>query len=450
MISKTLYAFQRGLLLMRSNTKLLLVGFLVFVLPLMFIWTTNAFFTATHENIQTAQKHRVGTVHDAVRALLLAEVDQVQLQTVVTTISSSTLGDSMVLNGIKVYRETAEGFVIIASTDDLSSIGQIEEGAESIKNVPFSEQMNFSFSPYNVDGKSIWQVYERVRVGQDYYYIFSQFDLTIIEKTLAERKQDAYLVLSFVFVFLIALAYWLRTQIDWENNYRRVLRQLKERDNFSNMMAHELRSPLTAVRGFASFLIESKTISDSERRYAENIEVSARRLVDLVNDFLEVARLHSGKLSSRKVPVNLSELIPNALTGLEEVAKKKGLSLRYETNHRAYSVESDPDRLTQVIINLVSNAIKYSERGAIAVACEDTRKGMTIRVKDTGTGISAEDQQKLFAQFSRVGGVDDKPITGSGLGMWITKQIVELLGGTIGVESIQGIGTHVVITFKHN
>jgi signal transduction histidine kinase len=90
-------------------------------------------------------------------------------------------------------------------------------------------------------------------------------------------------------------------------------------------------------------------------------------------------------------------------------------------------VESDPDRLTQVIINLVSNAIKYSERGAIAVACEDTRKGMTIRVKDTGTGISAEDQQKLFAQFSRVGGVDDKPITGSGLGMWITKQIVELL-----------------------
>ena len=435
---------------MRSNTKLLLIGVLVLVLPALFVWAIDSIFTSAQSNIETAQKERVGIVHDTIRSLLLGGIESSFVQVAISEIYNSTQSDGVVLNGIKIYRDTPEGFVVLASTEGTSTVGQLEADAVVIRRIPFSEEFSFHFSPYAIDGRRIWQVYERVSLPDEYLYVFSQFDLTLAEQIMSARKLQAYFVLSFVFLFLIALAYWLRKQIDWENKYRRVLATLQDRDLFSNMMAHELRAPLTAVRGFASFLNESSNLTDKERHYVENIEISSNRLVELVNDFLEVARLHSGKLSIKKQSVDLTTLIPSALATLEELAREKGLSLRYETNHRAFMIVTDPDRLTQVIVNLVSNAIKYSERGIVAVACEDTRRGMTIRVKDTGTGISAEDQQKLFAQFSRVGGVDDKPITGSGLGMWITKQIVELLGGTIGVESIKGIGTHVVVTFKHN
>ena len=104
--------------------------------------------------------------------------------------------------------------------------------------------------------------------------------------------------------------------------------------------------------------------------------------------------------------------------------------------------------MTQVVTNIVTNAIKYTESGSVTLECAYKTNILTIKVKDTGTGISADDQQKLFAPFTRVGGVDDSAITGSGLGMWITKQLVELLGGSVGVESIEGIGTHIVMTFK--
>ena len=97
---------------------------------------------------------------------------------------------------------------------------------------------------------------------------------------------------------------------------------------------------------------------------------------------------------------------------------------------------------------MAGKAIKYTNKGTVEVECAQIPGEVTIRIKDTGTGISAEDQKKLFAPFTRVGGVDDTATTGTGLGMWITKQLVTLLGGTIGVESIKGVGTHIVINFR--
>ena len=105
--------------------------------------------------------------------------------------------------------------------------------------------------------------------------------------------------------------------------------------------------------------------------------------------------------------------------------------------------------LTQILTNLINNAIKYTAEGTIEIAVIEVRKAVEIRIKDTGFGMSAEDQTRLFAPFMRVGGGSQiKNITGSGLGMWLTKLMTEKLGGTIGVESIKGVGTHVVLRFK--
>jgi signal transduction histidine kinase len=280
------------------------------------------------------------------------------------------------------------------------------------------------------------------------YIIFSEHSFELIDSIMLARQQLSYLGLSAIFLFLIGLAYWINKQVQWEKLHQKVAKQLEDRDLFSNMIAHEFRAPLTAIKGYASFLEESETLDTENKRFANTIRMSAERLVVLVNDFLEVARLQSGKLEFKKESVDVRDVLAKVTADLQITANKKNLQLTYEPSAEPIVMQTDETRLQQVITNIVSNSVKYTDSGEIELECQKKSTQLTIRIKDTGTGISAEDQKKLFAPFTRVGEVDESTVTGSGLGMWITKQFVSLLDGDIGVESIKGVGTHIVITFR--
>jgi signal transduction histidine kinase len=140
-------------------------------------------------------------------------------------------------------------------------------------------------------------------------------------------------------------------------------------------------------------------------------------------------------------------VVEQVINDLGAVAAAKEIVLRDQSRSDTISLQTDRHRLLQILYNVVSNAVKYSSEGEVSIAYDETPLAVTIRVQDTGHGISAEDQKKLFQPFSRVGNAEASGEVGSGLGMWITKQLVEHLGGTIGVESIKDVGTHVVLTF---
>ncbi len=214
------------------------------------------------------------------------------------------------------------------------------------------------------------------------------------------------------------------------------------------MSAHEFRTPLTAIRGYNSFLSESKTLTEQEKKHVTTIAQSTDRLLALVNDFLEVARLHSGKQLLKLETVDIQPTIVAVIHTLTPLATEKGLSLTYHQLAVPVVLSTDTKRLYQILQNLVSNAIKYTEKGSVEIVCDPTPRAVSLVIKDTGSGISADDQKRLFAPFSRVGGVEKSATTGTGLGMWITKQFIEALRGDVSVESIKGVGTHVVINFK--
>jgi signal transduction histidine kinase len=214
------------------------------------------------------------------------------------------------------------------------------------------------------------------------------------------------------------------------------------------MIAHEFRTPLTAIKGYASFLQESQSLTKDELRFVDTIRESTERLVLLVNDFLEVARIQSGKMKIEAKQLDIRSVISKVVESLDTGAAQKGLRLVYTPGLKPQLLITDQNRLIQILTNIISNSIKYTKVGTVEISCEESRNGLTVRIKDTGMGITADDQQKLFAPFSRVGGVEHTTTTGTGLGMWITKQLVELLGGTIAIESIKEVGTHVVIHFK--
>jgi two-component system sensor histidine kinase EvgS len=145
---------------------------------------------------------------------------------------------------------------------------------------------------------------------------------------------------------------------------------------------------------------------------------------------------------------DLSQTILEVIEELRVSADEKGITLSTSGAASPHRILADGKRLHQALTNLVSNAIKYTQHGGIEVALEEKPAAVEIRVKDSGMGISAEDQKQLFAPFFRVANDDVSKITGTGLGMWITKELIELMDGKIGVESIRGVGTHVVIQLK--
>lgn len=445
MIQKLLNLIASGFAYMRQHGQLLFVGLLVFVFPVAFLFTAQSFLQTAYDNIQTAEKQRVGMLQDVLATVILnsPQLDLSLISQSATQIASqnSDIGE------IRILQKVADGLLIVSSLDT-ASIGSYEKTPDAFRQTPQDNTQSFIYE-FSRDGTRTWQVIRRLETAEGKeFYIFSEHSFEALDATMAARKLLVYVSLAAIFLFLFALAYWLMRQIDWHYKYKEAQRTLDERDLFTNMIAHEFRTPLTAIKGYGSLLGDSKTLQPGEREYLNKMMISSDRLLALINDFLEVARLQSGRMKFDLEKVDIRALSAEVAVALVPLATERSLELYPPEAGEPIILLADKKRLFQVVQNLVSNAIKYTEKGSVTFSLEQTPLAVMLRIKDTGMGISAEDQKKLFAPFSRVGGVEKSGVAGTGLGMWITKQYVELLGGTISVESIKGVGTHVVVTFK--
>ena len=219
------------------------------------------------------------------------------------------------------------------------------------------------------------------------------------------------------------------------------------KDEFISIASHELRTPITAIKGYVSMVQDGSYGPVSARIHdgLGNVVQSSDRLGQLVEDLLDVSRIEQGRL-----PIKMSQVIPQVaaqatVLELTPMAKAKGLELTLVVPPDLPLVLADPDKLHQVLVNLVGNAIKYTESGAVEVRLIAQAPWVAIRVKDTGIGMSVDAQAHLFEKFYRIQSDATAKIRGSGLGLWITKQLVELMHGKIEVQSIEGTGTQVIV-----
>jgi two-component system phosphate regulon sensor histidine kinase PhoR len=214
------------------------------------------------------------------------------------------------------------------------------------------------------------------------------------------------------------------------------------RSDFVANVSHELKTPLTSIKGFVETLLEG-ALDDKEnnRHFLEIIQNHAERLDNLVNDLLSLSRLESKEITLKKVSLNLKSEVDSVISGFKSQIKKKGIEVKNELS-TGVILTADRDRLEQVITNLLDNAIKFNkEKGSVKIYGEDAGGKIRVTVEDSGAGIPAKDIPRIFERFYRVDKARSRELDGTGLGLSIVKHIIELHGGTVGVESTEGLGS---------
>ncbi|PIX10810.1 hypothetical protein COZ73_04690 [Candidatus Falkowbacteria bacterium CG_4_8_14_3_um_filter_36_11] len=272
----------------------------------------------------------------------------------------------------------------------------------------------------------------------------------IDDLTNYNRNMSIYLLIGTVFIIILFLLVAVRLW-DYAILYKKIKEVDKMKDEFISVASHELRTPVTGIRGYISMILEgsmgktNKRITDSLKL----VEDATKRLAVLVDDLLNVSRIEQGRMKIISKPVNIKNIIEDTIKELKIQADEKNLSLKFITHDNNFPlINIDNDRLKQVLINLIGNAIKYTPQGSVKIITEEKdNKILELRIKDTGIGMSTDDRERLFEKFYRVQNERTKNITGTGLGLWITKRLVELMGGKIKVDSIENIGTQVTLVW---
>lgn len=239
----------------------------------------------------------------------------------------------------------------------------------------------------------------------------------------------------------------LERSIRYSIERKRVETELRELDRmkaeFVATVSHELRTPLHSIKGFTKLLVADRVPdAETQKEFLTLIDQQSTRLGTLIDDLLDVSRLESGQLSMDAHRLVVQDVIAGAVRELRALAEESGVSLEMEMPPVLPEVEADGDRLRQVMVNLLGNAIKFSDAGSHVTACVTREKGfVTVSVADEGIGMPAEAVPRLFDRFYRVASPKTRATGGTGLGLYITKQIVEAHGGTIWVESALGKGS---------
>ncbi|MGE0487008.1 MAG: ATP-binding protein [Gammaproteobacteria bacterium] len=218
----------------------------------------------------------------------------------------------------------------------------------------------------------------------------------------------------------------------------------RAKSRFLATMSHELRTPMNGVLGMAHLLRRGAT--EQQLRRLDTLEASGRHMVALINDILDLAKIDEDRLQLHETAVDVREVVQEAIQGVSEEARAKGLALRVELPEQLPPVRVDATRLRQGLFNYLSNAVKFTESGSIVarVTCEILANGdrrLRFEVEDTGCGISLDDQGRLFQRFQQIDDSATRMFGGSGLGLAITRELARLMGGDVGVESTPGVGS---------
>ncbi len=444
MLSSIFDSFKDGFKKIRDNHQLGYTILVAIVIFLAFIFMAERFLSIAQDAQDRLINVRVGSIQDAFVQFAPEGMEEpAELRKKIQEISASntTIRDFRVVD-IR-NREP-----VILTALDAQLVGGTDQENTLLYNLAIVDPKNSFTIEESEDGERFFKTARAIQDPETLEVI----GVVMTRQTLSEADKAIENSLRNsigIFVVVIALVMFLFFRHAKIIDYAVLYRKLKEvdqlKDDFISMASHELRTPLTAIRGYAEFLDDSAKLNEEEQDYMNKIQSSAERLDNLVADMLDVSRIEQGRMSFDMQVTNPEHLIEDTVSELVNQAKEKGLKL-VNLGGPCVDIAVDLGRLKQVLINIIGNAIKYTPKGKVEVSTHIEDEKLSIRVSDTGLGMSNEEQGELFQKFTRLGDEETKKIKGTGLGLWISRQIIGHMGGTIYVESIKGKGSDFVIS----
>lgn len=216
------------------------------------------------------------------------------------------------------------------------------------------------------------------------------------------------------------------------------------KDEFITMASHQLRTPLTSVKGYLSMVLEGDAgkLNSNQRKLLEQSYASAQRMVFLISDLLNLSRLNTGKFVIESTPVQLADIVEAEVAQLAETARSRGVTLQYDKPTALPELMLDETKIHQVVMNFMDNAIYYTpEGGTIEVSLRETPTAVEYLVRDNGIGVPRSEQRHLFTKFYRAGNARQARPDGTGLGLFMAKKIIIAQGGAVLFESVEGKGS---------
>ena len=362
------------------------------------------------------------------------------------------------IKSIEILVPSGDSFKVIASTSDTGGEIVLDKKDKDISNSKLDKSLT--------DYRFIWSQNETLATSrkdenEEYWSIvapiFDDKDSKLglvdikVSSTFIKDKVDQTLTRSLVILLLSIIIVFLLIINNAKLFQSSILfRKLKEvdqmKDDFVSMAAHELRTPITAIRGFLSFLKEDNPKIDKDD-IIKRVEDSAERLSELVKDLLDVSRIEQERVVFDIKSTDAMSIISSLIKEYELLAKEKGLKLEFDKKPEFPEILIDPDKFKQVMINLIGNSIKYTKKGSVSILLGNDRKQARITIKDTGIGMNEDERKNLFSKFYRIRNKETENISGTGLGLWITKQLVIKMKGKISVDSLPGIGSQFTLEF---
>jgi signal transduction histidine kinase len=217
----------------------------------------------------------------------------------------------------------------------------------------------------------------------------------------------------------------------------------RHKSQFLANMSHELRTPLNAVLGYSEMMLDGLygDMPEKAKGVLERVQSNGRHLLGLINDVLDLSKIEAGQLTLAIEDYSMAALVKQAVATTESLARTKGLALSAKVQDGLPAGRGDERRLTQVLLNLIGNALKFTDKGEVAITAEVADGRYTVAVRDTGPGIAEADQARIFEEFQQVDNTNTRKKGGTGLGLAIAKRIMEMHGGTLSVQSAPGQGS---------
>jgi len=343
------------------------------------------------------------------------------------------------------------GEYIVWASNDEGQIGAVDSEADLLYTLASSDPDHSLTIQLNNSDERLFQTARAIKdaAGDIVGVVMTTQTLSQADELINSNIKNSMILLAVIIVLIMLLFLRHSRIIDYMELYKKLKEVDQLKDDFVSMASHELRTPLTIIRGYAEYIREAKELLPETKDFADKIDISAKNLDNLVGDILDVSKIQQGRMSFTMDKVSPAEILDSLMNSFTLPAQEKGLDISFDKSgvNDDQIIIADKDRLKQVLTNLIGNAVKYTMKGEVKVR-QYTEKGrLCIRVSDTGIGISAEERERLFEKFYRIRTKETENIRGTGLGLWITNQIVKDMNGDIKVESIKGVGSHFILSF---